>query len=147
MASPFDVSQGTGFPYAGGGQVFVLGGELDATAQPLANTEVAKVINIPAGTFVLKVLYKIATGEGAANNFNIGDGDDVDGYLADTSANTAGEWVAQPFYIVDGTPITAGGYAAGKMYPDADTIDIKSTSAGGLANAVIEVKAICIRVE
>lgn len=146
MAGPFNVTKGTGFPYSGGGQVFVLEGEYDSTKQPLAQNEVAQLINIPENTFVQKVFYKIATGQGASQTFELGDESDTDGYAAAVDAQTAGGWVASSFTLADGTPNTVVGYGAGKLYTGADTIDLKALHAAGLTKAVIAVKVVCVRI-
>ena len=138
MASPYDVTVGEGFPYTGGNRAFVLEGLYDATEQELVTTAVAEVINIPANTYVQQVFYKIETGQGAARNFEVGDGDDVDGWVEATSSQTAGDWVMA---------LVAAAYptALGKLYTDADTIDVRSNGAT-LDACKIRVKAICFRV-
>lgn len=145
MAGPFDFTQGTGFPYTGNNNQFLLEGTFDSSVQALAQNEVAELINIPANTFVQKVFYKITTGEGAARNFELGDATDTDGYLVSTSAQNAGGWVACGLVLTEAAPNTVTGYTGGKLYTAADTLDLKAVTALGLSEAVIEVKALCIR--
>lgn len=91
----------------------VIMGEYDATKRNLAAADVATVLNIPANTYVHKVFYKV-TGADATQTLNVGDGADVDGYVAAADVGTLGN-----------SGVGAGAFATGKFYAAADTIDIE----------------------
>lgn len=92
--------------------VFV--GEFDASKRNLAAADVMQVVDIPAGTVVMNVAVEIQTVD-ATQTVNVGDGGDVDGWVAAASVATAG-------YANGGGAYVAAG---GKLYATADTIDIE----------------------
>lgn len=78
------------------------------------------VIDVPAGTFVEKVILVITTAfGGGVPSIDVGDGDNDDGWI-DTNDVTEGTKGA---YVGDET--TTAAYCLGKYYESADTIDVK----------------------
>lgn len=132
-----------GYPDTSARKVYVIEGVLDAASQPLAQNDVAELINVPAGSFVQLVQYEVEAVEGEARNFSIGDGSDADGYITSTSANSEGAGISS-LALTEGDPNTVTGYTAGKYYAEADTIDLTAVTSGGLTAAVIRVKAVVI---
>ena len=94
----------------------------------VALNDVAQIISIPAGAFVLTVACKVTTVEGGACTFDVGDGATVDGYLDGVDGNTSAD--VQSF-----TADTTEAFGAGKLYTAADTIDVKLIT--GTAAAVV----------
>lgn len=109
-------------------------------ATAAAQNDVVEALSIPAGTLVQGVQWEVEGVEGAARNFAIGDGDDTDGYVTTTTANTAATGCSG-LALTEGTPNTITGYSGGKYYSAADTIDILAVTSGGLTTAKIRVKA------
>jgi hypothetical protein len=107
----------------------------DAKQQPLAQNDVAKLLNIPEKTLVLRLHWEVSTVEGATKDFALGDGVTTDGYLTTTTANTLASGVS---------PATTVTYAEGKYYSAADTIDLLAVTSGGLTACKISVKAFCV---
>lgn len=112
----------------------------DATAQNLAQNDVAQLIHIPAKTLVLRVFWAVETVEGGARNFSLGDGGDTDGFVVSTTANTLASGVSG-LVLTEGAPNTITGYSNGKYYSAADTLDLLAVTSGGLTGAKIRVKA------
>lgn len=88
-------------------------GVFDASKRALAAADVVTVLNLPAGTYVHKVFYKVLAGD-ATQTMNVGDGADPDGYVAAADVATTGN-----------SGVGAGALATGKFYAAADTIDIE----------------------
>lgn len=103
-------SGGTGA--AGFPAVTTMQNVFDASRRNLAAGDVVEVLAVPAGCYVHKVFVEVLDGE-AGQTINVGDGADPDGYVAAGDASTAG-------YLVGG-----GALASGKLYTEADTIDIE----------------------
>lgn len=82
----------------------------DATKRSLAAADVVEMISVPAGTHVHAVYWEVLSVD-AAQTFDVGDGTDVDGFVAAASAATA-------------TKGLGAGIAVGKFYAAADTIDL-----------------------
>lgn len=82
-----------------------------------------ELLKVPAGAFVRSVAIYIATVEDSAATLTIGDGSDVDGFLAGIDATSAG-------LVVSDKPINTAAYAAagGKVYTTADTIDLVTSA-------------------
>lgn len=130
MPSPFDLTQGSasGFP-AGQQRTYVLSNTLDLSVTNMAATEVARMIHIPAGSFVHHVRWEVTTVEGATLTFDVGDDSDTDGYVVSANANALGSGMSTFAGTLGGTgaaadPVVITGYSAGKYYAAADTIDI-----------------------
>lgn len=104
------------------GKVGVIENIVDYALAPASASEVAQVLNIPANTFVLRAGWEVLTPEGGTAAGTLGDGADPDGYHATVNANAA----------AGTTVVSAGatvGYALGKHYTTADTIDHVITDA------------------
>lgn len=93
----------------------------------LAAGDVLEVIKIPANTLVTSVALNVTTAEGGTLTVDVGDGTDPDGYLDGVNANTA---AAYSLNAAAGTPT---GYAGGKFYTAADTIDVVTVNAADTA--------------
>ena len=113
------IVDGNGSNAAGAPAVTVLDGTFDASLLNLAANDVVEVIKVPKGTLVLNVMYEVINGD-ATQTVNIGDGADVDGWVAAASVATAGA-----------TGLGAGALASagGKFYSADDTIDIECPTA------------------
>lgn len=129
------------YPPARASKQYVAEQVIDCTEKPLTQNDIAKMIDVPANSFVEKVHWAVETVEGSAVNFEIGDGADPDGYVAATSANSVESGISD-LALTEGAPNTVTGYTAGKLYKTADTIDLKAPDAGGLSAAKIRVRAI-----
>jgi len=106
---------------------------IDLSKQTLSCTDddIAQVINIPAGTTVLRAYARVLTGE-ASTTVNLGTG---------VLATAWGTNIAPTTANVD---TIIGGTAAPKYFSAADTIDLVATTAGGatsMAAIKIEVMA------
>lgn len=126
---------------AGWPAVTVIQGVFDASKRNLAAADVATVLNIPANTFVHRVMYKVETAD-ATQTINVGDGSDVDGFLAAVDVGTAGNSGATALALTEGTPNTVTGYTSGKFYSAADTIDIEVPSGKSLDTLKIKLVAV-----
>jgi len=77
------------------------------------------VIDVPADTFVSKVVLVITTAfAGGSPSIDVGDSDNTDGWIdtGDVTEGTVGAYV--------GDETTTAAYCLGKYYDDADTIDV-----------------------
>lgn len=92
-----------------------------AGATALTDGDVMEVIQLPAKTAVLAVGLDVTTAEGGTCTVDVGDGADADGYLDGVDANA----VASYSHLDSATL----GYAAGKYYSSADTIDLTMVNA------------------
>lgn len=129
----------TALPYTGPvGSVLSI--TIDCSETPLA-AGVHEAMNIPAGTWVAKVSYRVTTADTGASTrtFSLGDGADDDGYAVAVDAKTLATGSAAPA-LTEAAPNTVTGYTLGKFYAAADTIDIKALQ--DLTDAVIEVRAL-----
>ncbi len=114
-----------------------------ATNNATSSGGVCEILSIPAGALVFRVFIIMTTVEGSAFTFNIGDGDDENGYDDAVNGNslTAG---------IESGPMTAptagtDNYAEGKYYASADTIDIALDNDADAA--ILKVVAIYCMVE
>jgi len=84
---------------------------------------VIELFKVPAGALVESVSIYIATVEDSAATLTIGDGADVDGFLAGIDATSA-------ILTKSDKPINTAAYAAlgGKVYTAADTIDLVTSA-------------------
>lgn len=116
---------------------FVISREIDFTdpAYAHASLDVLSVLNIPAGTFVLRAGHKVLTVEGATAAGTLGDGADPDGFVAASNLNALGVTLSAGVTV---------GYALGKLYTTADTLDYVATN--GLDAAKVRFFAICFDV-
>jgi large exoprotein involved in heme utilization and adhesion len=93
---------------------------------------------------VQRVGYTVITAEGGTAAGTLGDGADVDGYIAAVNLNSAaGTKAINALALTEGTPNTVAGYSGGKFYTAADTIDF--IPGNDLDAAVVEFWAICIQ--
>lgn len=113
----------------------------DAAKHPIAQNEIANLIDIPAQTFVERVQWRVEKVEGGARSFALGDDADDDGYVVSTTANTLAEGVSQ-LALTEGTPNIITGLSGGKYYSANDTLDLKAMTAGGLTACKIRVRAV-----
>jgi hypothetical protein len=127
-------SNAAGFP-----KVTIFENTFDATRRPCAATDVVELINIPAGTYVMKVFVHVLNGE-ADQTLNVGDGTDVDGWVAAQAVATTGT-----------RAMGAGDYAKdaqnaliGKFYATADTIDLEVPADKAYATLRVRVVALCV---
>jgi hypothetical protein len=109
-----------------------------ASATALANGDILEVIPVPAQTVVLAVGMEVLVAEGGTCTVDIGDGDDADGYLDGVDANAA---AGTSYATSDG----ATGYAVGRYYSSADTIDF--TMVNAMDTGVVRVWAVCVDVD
>lgn len=108
----------------------------------MAQNDVDNIIDIPANTYVAMVRAEVLVAEGAARNFDVGDGDNAVGYHSARSANALAEFCSAPVALTEGAPNTVTGFSNGKYYAAADTIDVRAPSAGGLVGAKIKYTAL-----
>jgi len=95
-----------------------------------AASDVIQVMNIPAGTVVLKVYTHVVTAEGGTLTFDVGDGTDPNGWDDAVDGNSTGMNAT-----TEGTDALADslGAGAGKYYSADDTIDITLDNAADAA--------------
>jgi hypothetical protein len=123
-------SNAAGFPEVTVFRNVVDVGRLPAT---LEAGDVVEVLQIPANTFVHKVFVRVVEGE--TGTLNVGDGADVDGYVATANVGTTGTVV-----------MGAGAFAAGKFYAAADTIDIEVPAAQTFETLRVEIVAAVVAI-
>lgn len=146
MAETYDLTVGstTFSAVSAMSKLFVVEGECDTSSQNLASGDTAKVLSIPADTFVWRVLAEVETAEGGAATVDIGDGDDPDGFHDGLNVNSEAKTMST-LSLTEADPNTVTGYSNGNFYSVADTIDILANAA--LDKAVIKLKAICIKMD
>ena len=93
----------------------------------LAATDTIEAIEVPAGTIVLSAGYEIITVGTGTGTLSLGDGSDVDRYVAAVVQTAAGQKAA----LATNVP---------HLYTAADTIDLKSATA--VCNSKVRVWAI-----
>lgn len=126
------IAAASGGNYAGSPVVTILTGTYDASRRALAAADVAEVINIPAGTYVMKVFYRVLTAD-ATQTLNVGDDADPDGYVAAADVGTAGN-----------NGVGAGALATGKYYATANTIDVEVPATKAFDTLKVIVSAACV---
>jgi hypothetical protein len=99
---------------------------LDASA-----TDVAQVINVPADTWVERILVRVITAETANASFEIGSGLDVDQWATAFALGSTGNNTAD---IID----------APEYFAAADTIDLTCTGSVDIDAAKLEIVAVMI---
>jgi hypothetical protein len=122
---------------------FVMRKRFDASKRNLVATDVAQLVEIKANTVVLGTMTKQVKAEGGAVTYDIGDGTGASSYQANTSGNAAVGTVVKsswPPALTEGTPNSFTGFAGGKFYSAADTIDL--TADGTMALAIIDLYVI-----
>jgi hypothetical protein len=134
----------TKLPYTSISGTVVLKSTIDFKAAPALAAAVVAALAIPAGTLVQRVGYTVITPEGGTAAGTLGDGADVDGYIAAVNLNSAaGTKAISTLALTTGTPNTVTGYSNGKFYTVADTIDF--IPGNDLDAAVVEFWAICVQ--
>ena len=93
----------------------------------LAATDTIEAIEVPAGTIVLSAGYEIITVGTGSGTLSLGDGGDVDRYVAAVVQTAAGQKAA----LATNVP---------HLYTAADTIDLRSATA--VCNSIVRVWAI-----
>lgn len=126
------VANKSGSNAAGYPAVTVLTGEFDASKRPLASGDTMAVINVPANTYVLKVSIDVDTID-ASQAVDIGDDATADGWGEDLSVASGGG-------VAD---LDADFNATGKLYTEADTIDILVPASKYLDTAKFTINATC----
>lgn len=109
--STYDLTVGAGIPALADWREFIATATFDATAQNLAQNDIAQLIKVPAKTLITGVFWEVETVEGASRNFAIGDGSDTDGYIASTTANSLASGASIPAV----TAGTAASYVAATL--------------------------------
>ena len=131
-------------PYTPASELVILRNTIDFKATPRNAAAVVPVLDIPAGTLVERVGYTVITPEGGTAGGTIGDGSDVDGFIATLNFNAAaGTKAISTLALTEGAPNTITGYSNGKFYTTADTIDF--IPANNLDAAVVEFWALAIQ--
>jgi hypothetical protein len=126
-------SNAAGFP-----MVTVLENTYDATRRPMAAGDELELINVPAGTYVMKVFVHVLNGQ-AGQTLDVGDGTDPNGWVAVADVATTGTRV-----------MGAGAYAVattslvGKFYSAADTIDLECPADKAFTTLKVRVVALCL---
>ena len=104
-----------------------------ASLTALTSADVLEVIRVPANTLVTNVALNVTTAEGGTLTVDVGDGDNVDGYLDGLNANATAA-----YHTVAGTDA----FEAGKYYTAADTIDVTTVNAAD--TAVMKLTAVMV---
>lgn len=113
MPTTYTLTAGSGANAAGAPAMTVLTGTYDASKQNAAVGDTVELIDIPAGTLVYSVVSEVETVDGTGT-FDVGDGNDPDGWVVNDAAQTLGPTLGAGAYVA----------AGGKLYAAADTIDI-----------------------
>ena len=128
---PFQIANaGTTGYSAKGPNVKVLSQVVDLTDSDfgtLAAADTIEVLSVPAGTVVLSAGYEILTVGTGSGTLSLGDGGDVDRYVAAVAQTDAGQKTA----LATNVP---------HLYTAADTIDLKSATA--VCNSKVNVWAV-----
>ncbi len=105
-----------------GQDYFKLEAEYDFSVTSQTASSVVQMLTVPAGTFVERVVIKIATVEDGGT-IDVGDGSDADGFHDGIDATSAATTVSG-LALAEGAPNTIVGYSDGKHYTAEDTIDV-----------------------
>jgi hypothetical protein len=101
------------------------GAEVVNSGSGTVQNDVIQIFQIPAGTWVQGVYYKVVTASSNLADLDIGDGSDTDGYHDGIDATSTGAGFSfLGAALTEGTPNTFTGYIEGKYYSAADTIDL-----------------------
>ena len=108
------------------------GNTLNAAVQNQAAADVAQVLSVQAGMFVLLVSLKVVTAEGGTLTVDVGDGNISNLYLDGEDGNATA-----------GTIYTSQNLTNGALYSAADTIDIICNDAADAA--ILRLRALCVQ--
>ena len=110
--------------------------------------DIVQLIQVPANTQVLGVSFSVTTASSNMADFDLGDGDDVDGYVDGASMATVNDGASVPGALTVASPSTfpnnTVAFAVGKFYTAADTIDLKQNTNATVVTGVLKVKAVMI---
>ena len=123
----FDRTKGgsVGYPAHMKGGTFRVVAVVDFNEDNYSAADVLQLINVPAYTRVLAVAWVVNTVEGGTLTFDIGDGDDPDGYIDGANGNALAGGDSGDMVLEEAAPPTMLGYALeGQYYSAADTIDL-----------------------
>jgi hypothetical protein len=127
-------------PVGRDGLVFLLKNSIDCAENAQGAGDIAKIIRIPAGTWVLEVQARVKTAEGGTLTIDVGDylesnnsAVDADGYMNDVDANAVASYSNKR----TGTPA----FAAGKLYTVDSYLGVLFNNAADAA--LIEVHVLC----
>ena len=123
----FDRTKGgtAGYPAHLKGGTYRVTATVDFNEDNYSAADVLQLINVPAYTRVLAVAWVVETVEGATLTFDIGDGDDTDGYIDGANGNSLSGGDSGDMVLAEAAPPTMVGYALeGQYYTAADTIDL-----------------------
>lgn len=108
---------------------------VDFSVNNAASSDVVQVYNVPAGMVVTLVRVLVVVAEGGTLTFDVGDGDDPNGYDDAVNGNaTAGTMT------IGVTGTDAYLTANGKRYTAADTIDLTLDNAADAAKIAVTVE-------
>lgn len=139
-----DATKGDPFvPFIGTqGTFFVLDNIVDLQALGVVSSDVVKVVDIPAGTFILMAGVEILTPANSATSavINLGDSGDDDRFLAGVSIKAS----AGTVYI----PSTEASVGVGAVYTSASTLNVVPTYSGTTTQkGKLRVFAVCVKVK
>ena len=138
------VGGGEGLPASNCGQLTRLQMEIDFSEDNAALDDVVQLFDVPAGTYVFTAAGDVEAVEGAAGTFDLGDGDDPDGYLAGADANALGKSCSAPGALAEGAPNTLDpAFARGKFYATAGVIQL--TAKAALDAAKVKIAILCAK--
>ena len=109
--------------------------------------DIVQLIQVPANTLVLGVSFSVTTASSNMADFDIGDGDDTDGYVDGASMATVNDGASFVGATTVGTPNAlpvAAAFCLGKFYTAADTIDLKQNTNATVKTGVLKVKALLV---
>lgn len=139
-------------PFATSGKSFQLRGTIDTDTTNVASGDIVMLLNVPANTFINKVLAYATTAEGGTLTIDVGDfgttsaftAVTADGWFDGINANATTVYNSATLTLTEGTPNTTAAssdYYAGKLYTAASVIGVTFNNAADAA--IIEVVAFC----
>lgn len=131
-----------GAVHAGARSLVVLSNTIDFNENNAAALDVIQALKVGAGDVVLRTVVNVETVEGGTLTFDLGDGDDPNGYMDAVNGNALAI-TGSALTLTEGTPNTVAAYSGGKLYTAADTIDMVLDNAADAA--VIKVSALVAR--
>ena len=94
---------------------FAIQKQIDFSSFTTAVSDTVQLLKVPANTMITDVRVIIDTAEGSAATGDVGDGDDVNGYMDAVDLNASVD-------VIDRN-VEADPYGVGKIYREDDTID------------------------